>query len=117
MSTTENFGSTTTRSIIEILFDRAKPHLSREEMEHLSFAVDYAADLARFSAMVTEKIAMLLSEDERIGQEDSRSQAELMFYLSDNFNQIRALAELGDDAKSLLHHWDERIHADSTATS
>lgn len=113
-------GATTTRSIIEILFERAKPNLSKEEMTHLSFATDHAADIARFSAHVTEKLAALLSEDERIGSETSSSQAELLFYLAENFNHIRALTELGDNATSLLHSWDEcsaPIKASTAASS
>ena len=102
-TTSNSFGALDTASALSMLFDRAAPHLSAEEMDWLA---DQAPDLAVFHghnlASSIERIACVVLSDASGTMKDNSAVSDLLLTLAHQVQVLTALGEMGTQAQYLM---------------
>jgi hypothetical protein len=80
----------------------AAPNLSNEELKHMTRAIGEARLQAANMAGIVEDWGMLIADDENDGWDVQSRFPQLLFQLSNQFDVLAGMIELGEDARYRL---------------
>jgi hypothetical protein len=100
----KSLGAFKASTALSELFETASPHLSRKQLELIARATEQAKLEAENMSSMTEYLGLLISEDAN-DEWDLKSQCPQLFWqISNQFDYIAALIEMGASAKYRLEH-------------